>query len=138
MSDIRNVFVDRTIGLIASLAGIFSYIALRDSVWGFATGLGVAYTDFVLGQVAAEKTFYPKLLAVQLSWGKIALVHAGFLVVVVGFIWALFYIRSLDADAVPIKQGQMNWDLLIAIVVAILLGSLEKWIILGKRENATV
>ena len=136
MSDIRNVFVDRVVGLVASLAGIFSYIAFRDSVWGFAIGLGMAYTVFVLGGVVAEKVFYSKFLAVQLSWGKIALVHIGFLVVVVGFIWALFYIRSLDADAVPIKQGHLNWDLLIAIVVAILLGSLEKWIILGKREAA--
>jgi len=138
MSTVKGVVADRTIGLIASLAGIFSYIAFRDSVWGFAIGLGVAYTIYVLGQVIAEKIFYPDFLAVQMSWGKILLMHAGFLVVVVGFIWALYFIRSLDPDSAPHVKGHIDWDFIVAIVVATVLGALEKWMILGKRDKATV
>jgi hypothetical protein len=137
MSDMKRLAVNRVVAAVSAVAGIVIYVSLRGFPWGFDAALCTAFTFYVLGDLVADRVMHADLLEVSLSPAKILLVHVCFLVVVVGFTRLLFYVKSVAADPTPVQGGKIDWDLVVAIAVALGLASLEKWLILSKREVST-
>ena len=132
-SDMR-FFAGRVVIVFAVLSGILTYIALRQFVWAFDAAIAVGYTVMVLGDGLTVAILRGDTIAGQ-KWTTIALTHACFLAVVVAVMRLMYYLKVTDPSLTDTqKSGRTYYDL-VAIVVALVLGLVERVMLFRPKEE---
>jgi hypothetical protein len=111
---------------IAAVAAILIFIALRPMHFAMDVALCVGYTVLVFGDLVVDRFFTPQRTKAAMTVGRTLGVHACFLLAVIGVVRIVAHLKPADVDWAPHPGAGINWYLLVAIAVPILLAFVEK------------
>lgn len=127
-------FARRIVIAVAVLAGVFTYLSLRQHAWAFDAAICVAYTLMVLGDGLTETFLEGHTLSGQ-KWTAIAITHVCFLVGVLVVARFARYLKVTDESLTDAqKSGRTYYDF-VALAVAAVLGLAERVMLFRPKEE---
>jgi hypothetical protein len=131
-----RLILDRIVDFCAIIAGIFTYLVLRDFPFGIDAALCVGYTVEVLGIALTDKR--AKVFASDPSRpiSKILLLHVCFLAGVVAIERAWMFLKPMMPQPVPHEGRSINWGLLTVIIVLFALAYWEERMLFRRSRSA--
>jgi hypothetical protein len=127
--------LDRIVDFCAIMAGILTYLALRDFPFGIDATLCVGYTVEVLGIAFTDKR--AKVFASDPSRPipKLLLLHVCFLAAVVVIERAWVFLKPMMPQPDPHQARPINWGLLAVIIALFALAYWEERMLFRKSRS---
>ena len=120
--------------VVSEMAGVSTYIVLRNMAWAFDIALCVGYTVLVFGGLVTDRLSNSS--KTLMPWVNLLLTHAIFLLVVVVTVGIVVYLKPPDQDWAPHQGAGINWYLLAVIAVPMLLAFVEKALLSRTKASA--
>jgi hypothetical protein len=131
-----RLILDRIVDFCAIMAGILTYLALRDFPFGIDAALCVGYTVEVLGIAFTDKRARGFASDPSRPIAKLLLLHVCFLAAVVVIERAWVFLKPMMPQPDPHQARPINWGLLAVIIALFALAYWEERTLFRKSSSA--